>query len=61
MKLVPCMGGFCGQRNGCAHYHAEPTPGLEPAERLCARGKPEPVSLALMRPAPVDPYAMETA
>lgn len=41
MKIVQCMGGWCGSRESCAHYHAPPLPGTRPAERLCERGQPE--------------------
>lgn len=30
--MIGCMGGWCSQREKCAHYHAG---GLRPAERLC--------------------------
>jgi hypothetical protein len=46
--LVPCMGGFCGRRDSCAHFHADSW-GMQPAERLCARGleRPMPVRRAM--------------
>lgn len=39
---VPCMGGWCLERAGCANYYAQ---GLEPAERLCPAGQdwPQPI------------------
>lgn len=37
--MIGCMGGWCGQREKCAHYHAG---GQNPAERLCGeREEPE--------------------
>ncbi len=36
--VSPCMGGWCSMREKCAHY-ATPTTRLEPAERLCDRGR----------------------
>jgi hypothetical protein len=42
MSIVPCMGGWCGQRDKCAHYVSVVAFNLVPAERLCAPGKDEP-------------------
>jgi len=41
--LVPCMGGWCAQRERCAHYHAAAP--MKPAERLCPKDEeqPEPI------------------
>lgn len=39
---MQCMGGFCGRREACAHFHAPEIPGREPAERLCGRGDEDP-------------------
>jgi hypothetical protein len=33
-----CMGGWCGQRNGCPNYLTRQGRG-EPAERLCLKGQ----------------------
>ncbi len=47
--MIGCMGGWCGQREKCAHYHAG---GQNPAERLCGETEePEPM---------VRPVAAET-
>jgi hypothetical protein len=39
------MGGWCRERDNCAHYHANGLPGRQPVERLCdkRRDQPEPV------------------
>lgn len=42
-SLTQCMGGRCGSRESCAHYTAPEIPGRHPAERLCERGKEQPV------------------
>jgi hypothetical protein len=42
MTILQCMGGNCGPRDSCAHYHAPPVPGIEPSERLCGP-TPEPI------------------
>ncbi len=34
---VQCMGGWCSQREKCAHYHQPQETGLKPAERLCGK------------------------
>lgn len=34
--LQACMGGWCTQRDHCAHFHADDR--NQPAERLCMRG-----------------------
>ena len=36
MKARPCMGGWCAQRDKCAHYFA-PIQWMKPAERLCGK------------------------
>ena len=41
--IVQCMGGWCRSRESCAHYTAPEIPGRPPAERLCERGKEQPV------------------
>lgn len=43
--IVQCMGGLCSSRTRCAHFHASPIAGIEPSERLCAKGceEPEPI------------------
>lgn len=55
--MIACMGGFCGKREGCAHYHAPARPGRQPIERLCDKGedKPRPMDERehLMRKFPV--------
>lgn len=60
MTDVPCMGGWCLSRVGCANYHLT---GPEPAERLCPKGQdyPEPIKPpAAARPrAFQDPNAQE--
>lgn len=33
--LRQCMGGWCQQRESCAHYWAPQRPWHEPAENLC--------------------------
>lgn len=50
MKIVQCMGGWCGSRESCAHYVAPRVPGVAPAERLCERGQP--IELVRINPAP---------
>lgn len=42
--MIACMGGWCRQRDRCAHYYAQST---KPAERLCNKGedKPQPVKI----------------
>lgn len=35
MSLAQCMGGWCQQRDKCAHHFAPRKPGRAPAERLC--------------------------
>ena len=42
MSIVPCMGGWCQQRDKCAHY-VNPESTQQPSERLC--GKVEDPSL----------------
>jgi hypothetical protein len=38
--VIACMGGWCRQRDKCAHYLLPPHPPQEnPAERLCSLGK----------------------
>lgn len=44
MKILPCMGGWCAQRDRCAHYVAG-DPARAPAERLCEPGHDEPEAL----------------
>ncbi len=39
--VVSCMGGFCGRRESCLHYREGTT--QPPAERLCEKGRDEPV------------------
>jgi len=39
----PCMGGFCGSRDRCAHYHSVRK--HPPAERLCG-AEETPVALS---------------
>jgi len=40
MRLIPCMGGFCGSRESCGNYHS--TADMNPSERLCgAMEEPE--------------------
>ena len=50
MKLVQCMGGWCQQRDKCAHYVAPPLNKRKPAERLCPPGVEFP---ELVKAAPV--------
>lgn len=45
--ILQCMGGFCGRREACAHFHAPEIPGREPAERLCGRGDEDPQPMVL--------------
>ena len=42
---TPCMGGWCSQRNACAH-HVDPSQRKDPAERLCPPGDEQPVPMA---------------
>lgn len=43
-RLLPCMGGWCGERERCAYYRlADRT--QAPVERLCEPGQDEPLSL----------------
>jgi hypothetical protein len=42
-RLVQCMGGWCVQREKCAHYLAPRVPGHDPIERLCAPSLDEPL------------------
>ncbi len=42
MKLVPCMGGWCRQRDKCANYWAAPLRDREPADRLCGSDRDDP-------------------
>lgn len=35
--MKPCMGGWCSQRDVCAHYKT--TEACVPAERLCLHGE----------------------
>lgn len=37
------MGGWCQQRDKCAHYTAPEDRGLVPVERLCRPGDERPV------------------
>ncbi len=57
MSVVQCMGGWCQQRDRCAHYVADPRMGRAPIERMCDKGAdaPEPIrtrfqQLAAIRP-----------
>ena len=34
--MTACLGGWCGQRNACPHYHAADR--RHPVERLCVPG-----------------------
>jgi hypothetical protein len=47
VSLVPCMGGWCRERDRCAHHHA-PVVRLPVPERLCPPGEdqPEPIKPA---------------
>ena len=47
--MIQCMGGFCRQRESCAHYHAPQLPGREPAGRLCERGHDQPERIRAYR------------
>jgi hypothetical protein len=40
--VVPCLGGWCRARTGCAH-HVAPSSRDEPAERLCPKGQDDPL------------------
>ncbi len=40
--ILPCMGGWCRVRSGCAHYVA-PSSREQPAERLCPKGQDYPL------------------
>jgi hypothetical protein len=42
VQIVPCMGGWCRQRERCQHYSASRLAQREPAERLCPKGSDEP-------------------
>jgi len=47
-----CMGGWCGMRDHCAHYHSEYRG--QPAERLCYSGEDghsDVVAVHIRRPA----------
>lgn len=37
-SLLPCMGGWCQQREHCANFHAG-SPAMTPQERICERGQ----------------------
>lgn len=37
-SLLPCMGGWCLQREHCANFHAG-SPAMTPQERICERGQ----------------------
>lgn len=52
MKRAQCMGGWCQQRDKCAHYTAPAEAGLEPVERLCRAGDERPLVLVPRRRAP---------
>ena len=56
MRIVQCMGGWCRQRDKCAHYSAPPTLSRAPAERLCPRDEETP-ELAKATPQPLEQAA----
>lgn len=41
-SVVACMGGWCNKRQECAHYWSKST---ARSERLCERGKDEPMPM----------------
>ena len=40
--MIPCMGGWCRQRDKCAHHVAPIQWNHPPTERLYEKGKDEP-------------------
>jgi hypothetical protein len=43
MGVLPCMGGWCKQRDKCLHY-VKPDKSHTPSERLCGASEdPEPI------------------
>ena len=48
--MIQCMGGWCRERESCAHYHAMGIPGRRPHERLCDKDedRPEPMVMSLL-------------
>jgi hypothetical protein len=49
MTTQSCMGGWCRERERCAHYLARDR--REPAERLCPRGVAIPMLIKREKPA----------
>lgn len=47
---IACMGGFCPERNRCAHHHN--TSGSPVVERLCEAGETDAFERAVIRREP---------
>lgn len=43
IPLRQCMGGWCRRREVCGHHRAPEQPGVAPAERLCEKGRDNPL------------------
>ena len=57
--MIACMGGWCRERNGCAHYLSQDA--RDPVERLCEPGKDEPESPRIQRLMPVGSWQLKHA